>query len=260
MILPILDPGKLPPVFVRATDRDLPDRLICGWSNNRSDDNPGEPALRRELAPDERRGLEQRRHDLLRAVAPAPAASRNTLLHEIAGMLSAYPAMQRHDDAIAATMATSYLWTVRDEPHWAIIKACALIRSHKAGLNPAFPPTEPQFTEVVRRQAEMHRRSLQGVEALLRAKADPVHAPRPTMEELKAKHGPKWGIKGEDSEEAARARRRRMEAIERANRIAFERECRAAGVPVTSTVSPSLAKIIREHLAENSEEPSHSSS
>lgn len=255
MVLPILDATKLPPPFVRAIDRDLPDRLVCVWTG-RSDDHPGEPTLRRELDPDERRALEQRRNDLLRTVAPAPPSSRSTLLDEIGGMLGAYPSMQRHDARAAAMMAASYLWTVRDEPHWAIVKACALIRGHRAGLNPTFPPPEPEFADVVRRQVEMHRRSLRDAEALLRAKADPVRAPRPTLEELKAKHGPNWGITPPSTEDEARARARRRALTEEANRRFFERECHAAGMPVTSAVSPSLAKLIREHLEAKAEEAS----
>jgi hypothetical protein len=247
LVIPISDAGKLPPPFVKAVDRDLPDQVVCAWTG-RNDDTPGEPTLRRALHVDERRALEQRRNDLRRALAPAPAASRDALLDEIAGMLGAYPSMQRHDAQAAAMMAMSYLWTVRDEPHWAIVKACTLIRGNRAGLNPSFPPTEPEFAHVVRREAAMHRLSLQRAEALLRAKADPVRAPRPNLEELKAKHGENWGITPPSRDDDDRARERRRKYTEAANRMAFERECLAAGVPTTSTVSPTLARLIREKM------------
>lgn len=69
---------------------------------------------------------------------------------------------------------------------------------------------------------------------------------RPTLDELKAKHGENWGLKADvKAEETARAQRRKSLQID-ANRTVFERECAAAGMPANSTVSPGLASLIEE--------------
>lgn len=65
----------------------------------------------------------------------------------------------------------------------------------------------------------------------------------PTLEDLKAKHGPNWGLKAAKDDEEARARK--LAIMKDANRQAFEAECKEAGFPLDSPVSPSLAKLIR---------------
>lgn len=64
-------------------------------------------------------------------------------------------------------------------------------------------------------------------------------ARRPTLDELKEKHGPNWGLTGKDptNPDALRISR---EHLERANRLAFLRECAEAGIDPARGVSPSL--------------------
>lgn|GEM_PF-3773254 len=187
-IVPITVRGDLPPLLDRAVDRDLPDRLVAFW-RGRTDDDRGDPELRRALEPEEHAALVRRVSALSAAVAPAPVASRDVLLDEIEGMLGAYPSMQRHDEEAAGMIAASYLWTVREEPHWAIVEACGLVRGNKAGLNPSFPPTEPEFAKVVALRAAMYRLRLRETEAILRAKIQPPPEPKLTAEEIAAKLG-----------------------------------------------------------------------
>jgi len=72
---------------------------------------------------------------------------------------------------------------------------------------------------------------------------------RPTLEELKAKHGPNWGLQADvKAEDVARAERRRDLQIE-ANRTLFAEECKAAGMPEDSPVSPSLIALIKAGMA-----------
>jgi hypothetical protein len=192
--VPITSPDNLPELFVRAVDRDIADRVVAF----RLGTNPEteEPVLRRELSAPEREALDRRADELRRAVAPAPASSRDTLLGAISGMLGAFPTMQRFDPATALAIAANYLWTVREEPHWAIARACDQVRANGAGLNPSYCPSEPEFAAVVKRCVEAYRRQLRKTKALLRAKVD-APVPKLTKAELEAKLGRSIGERPE---------------------------------------------------------------
>ena len=41
-------------------------------------------------------------------------------------MLGAFPSMQRLDKSTALSITLGYLWTVRERPHWAIVRAGAV--------------------------------------------------------------------------------------------------------------------------------------
>ena len=83
-------------------------------------------------------------------------------------------------------------------------------------------------------------------EAWLKSKAR-----RPTIEELRAKHGPNWGITAPNREDEERAKTRRRELIAEANRRMFAAECRRAGVsPTGRLVSPELEKLVRRQREE----------
>jgi hypothetical protein len=69
-------------------------------------------------------------------------------------------------------------------------------------------------------------------------------AARPTLDELRAKHGPTYGLK--DDPRTPEQLRVSRETMERANRTALERECAAAGMDPDRGVSPSLVKVLRE--------------
>lgn len=75
-----------------------------------------------------------------------------------------------------------------------------------------------------------------------RRRAHELAKQKPTLTELKEKHGDTWGLKVRDDLEAMQERRR--QALENANRIMFERECEAAGMPKDSMISPELRSII----------------
>jgi hypothetical protein len=71
---------------------------------------------------------------------------------------------------------------------------------------------------------------------------------RPTIEELKAKHGPNWGMTPDKVENPEVGARRKATLVE-ANRRLFAEECRAAGMPEDSAISPSLAALIKAGMA-----------
>jgi hypothetical protein len=150
-VIPTTRERDLPPLFVPEIDRELP-RLVMFWEGgSASGESKGMAVLRRPFTDVERTALEERVWSLTCAVAPPQEADRDTLLEAISGMLGAFPAMQRHDDLTAMAIAAGYLWTARERPPWAILKACGLVRSGAAGLNRAFCPSEPEFNAIAER-------------------------------------------------------------------------------------------------------------
>jgi hypothetical protein len=68
---------------------------------------------------------------------------------------------------------------------------------------------------------------------------------RPTLEELKQKYGPTFGLtKVEDVDDERRQRRAAMTV--RGNRIVLERDCREAGVDPDRGFSAALEKVLRK--------------
>jgi hypothetical protein len=72
---------------------------------------------------------------------------------------------------------------------------------------------------------------------------------RPTYDELKKAAGPNWGLSAAaDSEEEIRRKEAMRASVERANNIAFERECAAAGVDPARGTSPALLKMLGRNI------------
>lgn len=67
---------------------------------------------------------------------------------------------------------------------------------------------------------------------------------KPTLDEMKAKYGENWSLKS-ISPESQESKAKRTATMQDANRAAFKAECEAAGMPLDSAVSPSLAAIIK---------------
>jgi hypothetical protein len=171
---------------------------------------------------------------------------RRIVMAQIAAMLGGYRSLrQSGEDAEALVNAAAAV--LAPFLFWAIAKGCLKIVRREAGLDPHWPPNDSEIYAIVDGLVRPYRKALASAEALLTAPVEEKRETlRPTLEELKAKYGPNWGIKAPETKEDAEARRRRMEVIQRANRIAFERECAKAGWPKDSPISPSLAKLIKE--------------
>lgn len=79
-----------------------------------------------------------------------------------------------------------------------------------------------------------------------RREAEAAAKTKPSYDDLKAKHGPNWGLKTAVGAEEEAVRQQRREAIEAGNRLVLEKECREAGVnPGKITISPALANLMR---------------
>ena len=131
--------------------------------------------LRRAFTAAEGTSLERRTTELRSALAPWPDSSRPVIEGELALMLN-FPANRGLDETAAAGMVAQYLMLARRHPHWAIVRVCRNIRAGKAGLNPAFCPTEAEFNLLLDREVDFYRRRLASAEELLHAKARQIPA------------------------------------------------------------------------------------
>jgi hypothetical protein len=177
-IVPISDGSRLPPLHMPEIERI--DRLVVVTYSS------GQKELLRPLNDESRSTLARRIYD---PIEPCREDNRDGLLGAISGMLGAYPMNQRYDRIVALSMAAAYLWTARDQPPWAILRACDLVRGGKAGLNLSFCPSEPEFNAVAARCVEPYRDELRRSRELLDAKAVEPPPPKLSREEIEAKLG-----------------------------------------------------------------------
>lgn len=94
-----------------------------------------------------------------------------------------------------------------------------------------------------RRMAEAAAREREQLEA--RRKDEAAKAIKPTLEQLRDKYGPNWGLAAPVEEDTKRITARRA-LLEQANRDLFLDECRRAGVDPAGGVSPSLIRSLKQ--------------
>jgi hypothetical protein len=176
-IAPIRREDRLPAIHVGEIDRDLYS-VVMFWEGGGV--GSGTPVLRRPFNASERAALERRVWELGCAVAPFEDSNREVLLQAITGMLGAFPMMQRFDQSTALGIVAGYLWTARERPHWAIVKACERVRSGNAGLNASYCPSEPEFNNLISRLVEPYVNALRRAENLMMKKIEPPAPPRHT--------------------------------------------------------------------------------
>jgi hypothetical protein len=172
-IVPITREDQLPAAFDREADRTIPDRVLA-WT-----DSNGMAELRRPLTVEERTTLQRRESKLRSALAPWPQSSRDELQGQVLLMLN-FPANRGIDETSAIATAAQYLQLNRSRPHWAIVKACHAVRLGKAGLPPAYCPTEAEFNALIEREVAHYERLLTKAQILLDAKIQPPDPPKPT--------------------------------------------------------------------------------
>jgi hypothetical protein len=181
-IVPITREDQLPALVNLETDRTIPDRVLMWMGSN------GEAELRRPLQPVERTALQRRAGELHSALAPWPPSSRDELEGEVSLMLNV-PANRGLDETAAMGFVAQYLQLTRTRPHWAIVKVCRMVRLGKAGLPPAYCPTEAEFNLLIDREVAYYERALAKAQKVLDAKVRPPEPPKPTRAEIEAKLG-----------------------------------------------------------------------
>jgi hypothetical protein len=181
-IVPITREDQLPVPFDREADRSIPDRVLMWMGSN------GEAELRHPLQPAERTALQRRAGELRSALAPWPPSSRDELEGEVSLMLNV-PANRGLDETAAMGLVAQYLQLTRTRPHWAIVKVCRMVRLGKAGLPPAYCPTEAEFNLLIDREVGHYERALAKGQKVLDAKVHPPEPPKPTQAEIEANLG-----------------------------------------------------------------------
>jgi len=181
-LVPITREDRLPSLFDREADRDIPDRVVMGTGSD------GELELRRPLTDAERSVLERRANELSSALAPWPTTNRDVLEGEVSLMLNV-PANRSLDERAAMGFVAQYLQLTRDKPHWAIVKVCRLVRLGKTGLAPGYCLTEAEFNQLLEREVAAYQQQLIRTRRILNAKALPSPAPKLTRAEIEAKLG-----------------------------------------------------------------------
>jgi hypothetical protein len=181
-IVPITRDDRLPALVDLETDRSIPDRVLMWMGSN------GEAELRRPLQPAERTALQRRASELRSALAPWPPSSRDELEGEVSLMLNV-PANRGLDETAAMGFVAQYLQLSRPRPHWAIVKVCRMVRLGKAGLPPAYCPTEAEFNLLIDREVAYYERALAKAQKVLDAKVRPPEPPKLTRAEIEARLG-----------------------------------------------------------------------
>lgn len=116
-------------------------------------------------------------------------------------------------------------------------------------------PTIPEINEACEELADRERRIAQMDDQAerqleVRRQWEASRAqPRPSLDDLKAKHGPNWGLNSEATEEDRERRKKHLDSIAKANKRIFEAECAAAGIDPAKGVSPSLLNLMQVRQA-----------
>jgi hypothetical protein len=195
------------------------------------------------------RGLQPIRPHLRQLVGSSNSCGNGTPPLNAAKAAAALLGCYRRDDAADpetyATAVAAVLSTYPPE----IVKRITDPRTGLAGRS-KFLPTVSEIREECERiasaEAAAVERNLRIERQLAERKADDERRAsqhRPTLEELKAKHGPNWGLS--KPEEDSASRNRQLERIQRANEKVFARECEQAGLDPAGWCSPTLVDLVR---------------
>lgn len=162
-----------------------------------------------------------------------------------------YSCYRREDAADAVSMLDAAAAVLADYPEWII----ETVTDPRTGLpgRIGWPPNVAEIRKACESEMEFERRqrereSLRAEAWRESAAARQVEAERPlrkSYDELVAEYSPNWGI--DKNANVSTVDKPSSEALRRANKVLFERECRAAGVdPETTKISPYLMNLLRE--------------
>lgn len=160
------------------------------------------------------------------------AADPEVYAGAIASILSQYPAdvVQRVTDPRSGIPSRlQWLPSVKE-----VRDACEEIDGHQRRLDAMLERERKQIEE--------------------RKKDDAAKAKRPTLDGLKAKYGPNWGLSAAEKQDLI-VKAARDETMKRANNHAFAEECKAAGMPADSAISPTLRKLLETGPAGYANDP-----
>jgi hypothetical protein len=172
---------------------------------------------------------------LIAAFPNGSPANAKGYIGALAAVLVDYPrvvAAKCSDPLKGVARETRFLPTVADLVGWC--------EREKAGLQ-TIVDREDHAAAVARKASELAQE-----ESALAA----ARKVRPTLQQMQEKYGPNWGLSVTEKQDLI-VKAARADAMNRANKAAFDAECRAAGVdPAHMPISPSLAKMLGKDATE----------
>lgn len=167
---------------------------------------------------------------LVKAYPNGGAQAGAGYLGALAAVLCEYPeqvARRCADPVHGVSRETKFLPTVADLVGWCE-RATAAMRH----------PIDIEDREIRRRRA-----AKEAEEEWKRI--DAARSARPSIDDLRAKYGPNWGLKSV-TDETREAKEKNVALLNEANERGFKKACEIYGVPADSKVSPMLAQIIAD--------------
>jgi hypothetical protein len=204
--------------------------------------------IERRVEPDLRARLRARLNVLADALDQRDAQQIELI---VTGLLATFPAARSGIDDADVTV-TGYTSVLADLPPWAVRDAARKwARGEVPGQGRTFAPSSAELYHAALAEMAPLQRERQEISEVLNA---PVAEHRPTPEEIATVAAGFRALTARlhaiEDERTAAERARRRAIFERSRRVMFERECRAAGLPATSKVSPSLARLLQSQMAE----------
>lgn len=178
-------PAQRPALVNRDTDLEIPQRVFGAWTPE-----GGHRELRRPLTDVERAAVQRRKIELSDGLRAFGDLERGLVDGALSVMLGGFRSMRQMGEN-AESIVTVLMHVLREFPCWAIGRACDMIVSGEAALDPTWPPNDAQVYQLVAGIVSPYRKTLTLVEGLLAAPVDVPQVPRlapplPTRDEMLA--------------------------------------------------------------------------
>lgn len=169
------------------------------WAPWKEEGKPRE--IVRALTDEEQSVLRHRWAELELGCAPFTPVEEDRSIGAMAAMLNGFRSMRRDDDDVAVAGLDGLRRVLAPFPLWAIEKGCLAIQGGEASLNGkalslAYPPNDAEIRGVIAEIVKPYLQLRDGTVALLAApvRVQPSTEPKPTLNELKEKYGPSFGL------------------------------------------------------------------
>jgi hypothetical protein len=157
----------MPKILSRAVDVEIP---LTAWSAWKPTDGPR--LLRRPLTPTERQALQSRRAELEPWMAGYHPSEADEVALALLDMFGSFPSM-RGKAGEAAARGDAAMRLLREQPAWAIVKACREIQAkgvfREDRYERQWPPSDPELMEAVRHELRLYEVQYRSAIALLEA-------------------------------------------------------------------------------------------
>lgn len=166
----MIPPDRLPKIFNRSTDADIPKRAWSSWTPD-----VGARMLRRPLNPEERRELEVRAAEVAPALVPYGAPDLDAIVEALSGMFGGYSSMRQTNDEAAARLE-GIERVLEGFPAWAIVKVCRSIQANgvwrEGKFDRKWPPNDSEVVLAVRAEVKHYEGVYRSASGLLWAEVE----------------------------------------------------------------------------------------